>query len=144
VRLGGGGPDIPVASALRHVTGLTLGLDLTLRELQNQLKGKGAPWELCKAFDGAAPLGEWTAYQGQDLQALAFSCEVNGATRQSGNTKDMLFPVARVIHILSQTWALANGDIIYTGTPAGVGPLVPGDRVAVTGPGLGRFEWRCE
>jgi len=144
VRLGGGGAGIPVERALESVAAITLGLDLTLRELQNQLKGKGAPWELCKAFDGAAPLGEWTAHHGQDLQALAFSCEVNGVTRQSGNTKDMLFPVARVIHILSQTWALADGDVIYTGTPAGVGPLVPGDRVAVTGAGLGRFEWRCE
>src|SRR5690349_5275387 len=67
-----------------HVVALTLGLDLTLRDLQNDLKKKGAPWELCKSFDHAAPLGEWTAYQGQDLQALEFACEVNGARRQSG------------------------------------------------------------
>ena len=142
-----GGPltraPIPVERALEQVAALTLGLDLTLRDLQNELKKKGAPWELCKAFDGAAPLGDWVPYQGQDLQALEFSCDVNGARRQSGRTADMLFPVARLIHILSQSWALAPGDIIYTGTPAGVGPLNPGDRVTLASPALGRYEWRC-
>jgi len=144
VTLTGGGAGIPVDRALDNVAALTLGLDLTLRDLQNELKKKGAPWELCKAFDGAAPLGDWVPYQRQDLQALEFSCEVNGTRRQSGRTADMLFPVARLIHILSQSWALAPGDIIYTGTPAGVGPLNPGDRVTVASPALGRYEWRCE
>jgi 2-keto-4-pentenoate hydratase/2-oxohepta-3-ene-1,7-dioic acid hydratase in catechol pathway len=143
VMLGGGGTDVPVERALEHVAALTLGLDLTLRDLQNELKKKGAPWELAKAFDCAAPLGEWQPYSGQDLQALEFSCDVNGARRQSGHTKDMLFPVARLIHILSRSWALAPGDIIYTGTPAGVGPLVPGDRVTLAGPTLGHFKWQC-
>lgn len=144
VMLTGGDGDIPVDRALENVAAITLGLDLTLRELQNELKKKGAPWERCKAFDGAAPLGDWTPYQGQDLQALEFSCDVNGQRRQAGHTKDMLFPVARVIHILSRTWALQPGDIIYTGTPAGVGPLAPGDRVTLAGPGFGRYEWRCQ
>jgi len=143
VMLGGGGRDVPVAGALRHVAAITLGLDLTLRELQNELKKKGGPWELCKAFDAAAPLGHWTPYDGRDLQALEFACDVNGERRQTGHTKDMLFPVARIVHILSQSWALEPGDIIYTGTPAGVGPLVPGDRVALSGGGIGRFEWAC-
>ncbi|MBI3171276.1 MAG: fumarylacetoacetate hydrolase family protein, partial [Hydrocarboniphaga effusa] len=143
VRLGGGGADVPHDQAARHITHLTLGLDLTLRDLQTGLKNKGKPWELAKAFDHAAPLGAWTGYRGQDLQALEFSCHVNGQLRQKGNTKDMLFPVARIIHILSQTWSLQNGDVIYTGTPAGVGPLVPGDRVVLEGAGLGRHEWNC-
>lgn len=125
------------------VTHLTLGLDLTLRDLQTELKNKGKPWELAKAFDHAAPLGSWTPYAGQDLQALEFTCHVNGQLRQRGHTKDMLFPVARIIHILSQTWALRDGDLIYTGTPAGVGPLLPGDRVVLEGAGLGRHEWNC-
>jgi 2-keto-4-pentenoate hydratase/2-oxohepta-3-ene-1,7-dioic acid hydratase in catechol pathway len=133
VMLGGGG----------NVTAITLGLDLTLRELQGELKKKGAPWELSKAFDHSAPLGEWAPYRGEDLQGLEFSCDVNGQRRQTGHTKDMLFPVARIIGILSQTWALQAGDIIYTGTPAGVGPLAPGDRIALSAPGLGRFEWSC-
>lgn len=143
VMLTGGGADIAVERALDPVGALTLGLDLTLRDLQGELKKKGAPWELAKAFDGAAPLGDWTPYQGQDLQALEFTCDVNGTRRQAGHTKDMLFPVARLIQLLSRTWALQPGDIIYTGTPAGVGPLLPGDRVTLAGPGLGRYEWSC-
>jgi 2-keto-4-pentenoate hydratase/2-oxohepta-3-ene-1,7-dioic acid hydratase in catechol pathway len=125
------------------VAALTLGLDLTLRDLQGELKKKGAPWELSKAFDHSAPLGDWVPYDGQDLQALEFACDVNGQRRQSGNTKDMLFPVARLIQILSRTWALAPGDIVYTGTPAGVGPLAPGDVVTLSSPALGRYEWPC-
>ena len=144
VLLTGGGRDIAVEEALDSVAGLTLGLDLTLRDLQTQLKNKGKPWELAKAFDGAAPLGDFKPYLAQDLQGLTFTCHVNGALRQSGDTSKMLYSVARQIHILSQTWALQPGDAIYTGTPAGVGPLAPGDTVLLQGPGLGRYEWRCE
>ncbi|HUR39939.1 MAG TPA: fumarylacetoacetate hydrolase family protein [Verrucomicrobiae bacterium] len=143
VQLGRGGADIPEAEATRHVSALTLGLDLTLRELQGELKKKGSPWELAKAFDHSAPLGNWTAYSGQPLQDLRFSCDVNGQRRQDGHTRDMLFGVARIIHILSRTWALQAGDVIYTGTPAGVGPIAPGDRIVLEGAGLGRHEWRC-
>jgi 2-keto-4-pentenoate hydratase/2-oxohepta-3-ene-1,7-dioic acid hydratase in catechol pathway len=139
VALTGGGADIPEAQALSHISHISLGLDLTLRDLQK----KGSPWELSKAFDQAAPLGEWTPYRGQDLQALEFTCQVNGALRQHGKTRDMLFSVARQIHILSRTWALQDGDIIYTGTPSGVGPLVPGDRIALESADIGRFEWNC-
>jgi len=143
IMLTGGGADIPVEEALESVAGLTLGLDLTLRELQNDLKKKGAPWELAKAFDGAAPLGEWRPYQDQDLRALEFTCHVNGQQRQHGKVADMLFPVPRLIHILSTTWALQPGDVIYTGTPAGVGPLKPGDRVVLASEAIGRFAWEC-
>ena len=143
VALTGGGGDIPESSALSHISHITLGLDLTLRDLQNELKNKGAPWELSKAFDQAAPLGEWQPYHGQDLQALEFTCQVNGALRQHGKTADMLFSVARQINILSKTWTLQDGDILYTGTPSGVGPLLPGDRIALESADLGRFEWNC-
>lgn len=141
VLLTGGGRDIPVEEALSCVAGLTLGLDLTLRDLQNRLKDKGSPWELCKAFDGAAPLGDFRPYLEQDLQALEFTLTVNGQRRQHGFTRDMLFTVARQIHILSQTWSLEPGDAIFTGTPEGVGPLVAGDHAVLEGPGLGRHEW---
>jgi 2-keto-4-pentenoate hydratase/2-oxohepta-3-ene-1,7-dioic acid hydratase in catechol pathway len=143
VLLTGGGRDIPVEEALDYVAGLTLGLDLTLRDLQTQLKNKGKPWELAKAFDGAAPLGDFKPYLEQDLQALEFSLHVNGQLRQHGQTKDMLYSVARQIHILSQTWALQPGDAIYTGTPAGVAALEPGDEVVLASPQIGRFSWRC-
>lgn len=143
LQLTGGGTDLAPEDALRHVGAITLGLDLTLRELQARLKARGAPWELAKGFDDAAPLGRWIPYAGQDLAALEFFCEVNGTQRQHGDTKDMLFPVPRILSILSQTWALLPGDIVYTGTPAGVGPLHPGDRVVLHGPQLGRHEWTC-
>ena len=143
VMLTGGGADIPVEDALDQVAGFTLGLDLTLRDLQTTLKQKGAPWELSKAFDGAAPLGDFKPYLAQNLQTLEFSCHVNGTLRQHGHTKDMLYSVARQISILSQTWALEPGDIIYTGTPKGVGPLVAGDRLVLESPSIGRFEWTC-
>jgi acylpyruvate hydrolase len=144
VRIGSGGRDIPVETAMRHVSHITLGLDLTLRDLQTQLKNRGAPWELSKSFDGAAPLGDWAAYTGADLQALEFTCHVNGQLRQFGHTRDMLYPVARQIHILSQTWALQPGDIIYTGTPKGVGPLMPGDQLSLFCAQIGRSNWRFE
>ena len=144
VRLNGGGADIPEDAALSHISHISLGLDLTLRDLQNELKKKGSPWELAKAFDQAAPLGEWKAYRGQDLQSLEFTFHVNGALRQHGKTRDMLFSVARQIHILSKTWALRDGDIIYTGTPSGVGPLQAGDRLVLECAEIGRFEWNCD
>jgi acylpyruvate hydrolase len=144
VRLSGGGADIPVERALQHVGHITLGLDLTLRDLQTELKRKGAPWELSKAFDSAAPLGAWKPYANENLQALEFSCHVNGQLRQRGYTRDMLYPVARQVHILSQTWALQAGDVIFTGTPKGVGPLQPGDTANLHCAQIGSFEWRFE
>lgn len=141
--LDGGGAGVTTEHALDHVSHFTLGLDLTLRDLQGQLKNKGAPWELCKAFDGAAPLGAWTKRSDQPLEALEFTCHVNGQLRQHGNTRDMLFPVPRLIHILSRTWSLEAGDIVFTGTPAGVGPLKTGDKVTLAAAGLGPFEWAC-
>lgn len=143
VQLTGGGRDIDISDALDSVAGITLGLDLTLRDLQARLKRQGAPWERAKAFDGAAPLGDFQPYLEQDLQALSFTCHVNGTLRQHGHTRDMLYPVARQIHLLSQLWSLEPGDVIYTGTPAGVGPLVPGDVVTLEGEALGRHVWRC-
>ncbi|MHA7832926.1 MAG: fumarylacetoacetate hydrolase family protein [Algiphilus sp.] len=131
------------AEALDHVDAIGLGLDLTLRDLQNTLRKRGAPWELCKAFDGAAPLGPWQPFSGQDLQALQFTCTVNGEPRQHADTAQMLFPVARLLHILAQTWTLRAGDIVYTGTPAGVGALQPGDTITVSGASLGEASWTC-
>ncbi len=144
VQLTGGGSDVAVEEALENVAGITLGLDLTLRELQTTLKNKGKPWELAKSFDCSAPLGEFQPWLEQDLQALEFTCHVNGELRQHGKTSEMLYSVARQISILSQTWALLPGDLIYTGTPKGVGPLVAGDVVVLEGRFLGRHQWRCE
>ena len=143
VMLTGGGANIEIDEALENVAAVTLGLDLTLRDLQTQLKNKGKPWELAKAFDGAAPLGDWKPFLEQDLQALEFTLHVNGQLRQHGFTKEMLYPVAQQISILSRTWALAPGDIIDTGTPKGVAALQPGDHCVLESATIGRFDWQC-
>jgi len=91
VMLRGGGRNIALDQATSWIEGITLGLDLTLRDVQNTLKNKGAPWELAKAFDGAAPLGAFKPYRNQDLQALNFTCSVNGQLRQHGHSRDMLY-----------------------------------------------------
>lgn len=143
VEIGRAGRDIDRDAALPHVRAVTLGLDLTLRDLQNRLRAEGAPWERCKAFEQSAPLGERVAYRENaiDLDDLTFTCRVNGELRQQGNTAHMLFPVARLIALLSRSWQLQPGDLIYTGTPAGVGPVVAGDRVTLASPTLGEFGW---
>ena len=143
VMLTGGGRDIAIEDALDSVAGLTLGLDLTLRDLQTQLKNKGKPWELSKSWDGSAPLGDFKPFLEQDLQTLEFTLHVNGALRQHGHTRQMLFPVAQQISILSQSWELAPGDVIYTGTPKGVAALLPGDHCVLESAAIGRFEWHC-
>jgi 2-keto-4-pentenoate hydratase/2-oxohepta-3-ene-1,7-dioic acid hydratase in catechol pathway len=142
--LGQGGIDIQPEAALKHVAGATLGLDLTLRDEQARLKQAGSPWELAKAFDGSAALGSFVPVPGAfDLQALDMLCTVNGQVRQHGNTRDMLFPVATIIAFLSTRWRLLPGDLIYTGTPSGVGPLKPADRIEISSPALGSFAWDC-
>lgn len=143
--LGTGGMGIQPGSALGHVVGATLGLDLTLRDEQARLKQAGSPWELAKAFDGSAALGTFIPLPSTfDLQALDMLCTVNGQVRQHGNTRDMLFPAATIIAFLSSRWRLLPGDLIYTGTPAGVGPLRPADRIEISSPALGTFAWDCE
>lgn len=143
VMLTGGGRDIPTEEALECIAGLTLGLDLTLRDLQTELKNTGKPWELSKSWDGSAPIGDFRPFLEQDLQALEFTLHVNGVLRQHGRTADMLFPVAQQISILSQSWDLAPGDVIFTGTPKGVAELKAGDRCVLESAAIGRFEWAC-
>ena len=141
--LGKGGSDIAPSAALGHVAGATLGLDLTLRDEQARLKQAGQPWELAKAFDDAAALGAFVPAAGLDLQALEMLCTVNGQVRQHGNTRDMIFPVATIVSFLSSRWRLLPGDLIYTGTPSGVGPLRPADRIELSSSKLGTFTWDC-
>lgn len=141
--IGRGGQDVPEADALSHIAGITLGIDLTLRDVQGQLKKSGLPWELSKAFEQSAPLGHFKTYDTNsiDLENLPFTCSVNDDLRQQGNTRDMLFPVRNLIHRLSGWWTLRPGDIIFTGTPSGVGPLKAGDQVDIESPVTGRFSW---
>lgn len=141
--IGKEGKNISEANALSHISGVTLGLDLTLRDVQKKLKKAGLPWELSKSFEQSAPVGLFKEYnQGNiDLENLPFSCSVNGTLRQKGNTREMIFPVQKLIRILSGWWTLRPGDIIFTGTPAGVASLNPGDEIEVESPATGTFSW---
>jgi 2-keto-4-pentenoate hydratase/2-oxohepta-3-ene-1,7-dioic acid hydratase in catechol pathway len=141
--IGRAGQDISKANALSHIAGVTLGLDLTLRDVQVRLKKTGLPWELSKSFEQSAPLGIFKAYDPDsiDLKNFSFTCSVNDVLRQEGNTRDMLFPITSLIHTLSRWWTLQPGDIVFTGTPAGVGPLKAGDRVEIDSPVTGSFSW---
>ncbi|MCG6888917.1 MAG: fumarylacetoacetate hydrolase family protein [Gammaproteobacteria bacterium] len=143
VRIGKPGSDIDESEALSHIDAVTLGVDLTLRDLQKQAREKGLPWDAAKAFEQSAPLGEFVPYDPatMDLKHLAFRCRVNGQLRQDGNTDDMLFSFERLIAELSKIWILRPGDMIFTGTPSGVGALGSGDVISVDNEQIGSFSW---
>lgn len=142
VAIGNGGGGISTREALKHVAGVTLGIDLTLRDLQSRLKQAGQPWERAKSFDGSAPIGKFIPLSAlSDIQDIEMRCRVNGALRQQGNTREMLFPVVEIVAFLSRFWRLMPGDLIFTGTPAGVGALLSGERVEIDSPQIGRFGW---
>lgn len=121
--------NVPVNMALGLVASFTLGLDLTARDVQEELKAKSLPWEKAKAFDGSAVLGEvelpMTA--GTDLQNMDIQLKRNGQLVQKGHTRDMLFTVAELIAHVSRYMTLEPGDLLFTGTPAGVRPITHGD-----------------
>lgn len=141
VALHGGGRDIDPDDALALVWGYGIGLDLTRRDLQGAAKAKGLPWDTGKSFEQAAPCGPLHPVAAVGHPAAgAITLEVAGAPRQRGDLADMLFPVAEVIAHLSRLFTLAPGDLLFTGTPAGVGPLRRGDRFRAAIAGLGEVE----
>lgn len=114
------------------ILGYGLGLDLTLRDIQTELKHKGHPWEIAKAFDGACPLSSFVAAgEIADPQNMSLQLLVNGAVRQTGNTSEMIVPVFQLIAYISKCFTLEPGDVVLTGTPAGVGPLRLGDQLTM-------------
>ena len=118
------GKAIPARFAHRYYDAVTVGIDFTARELQAELRKKGLPWEMCKGFDGAAAICEWVSVEKfRDVQALQFHLDINGKTVQEGRTSDMLFKIDEIIEYISKYFTLKTGDIIYTGTPVGVGPV---------------------
>lgn len=124
VRISRLGKSIPVQFAHRYYDAMTVGIDFTARDLQRQLREAGQPWELSKGFDGAAVIGEWVdKAKLPDIQSLRFHLDNNGQTVQEGFTGDMLFHVDEVIAYISRFITLKTGDLLYTGTPAGVGPI---------------------
>lgn len=128
VALHSGGSHIAAHAALRHVFGYGVGLDLTRRDLQAVAKAKGLPWDAAKAFDRSAPVSAIApaAKIGHPLRGK-FSLEVNGRVRQQADIAEMIFSVPQIIHELSKLFTLSAGDLIFTGTPAGVAALKPGD-----------------
>ncbi|CAK0770342.1 fumarylpyruvate hydrolase [Azospirillaceae bacterium] len=138
VALGHGGRNIPTTNALENVFGYSVGLDMTRRDLQAAAKKVGHPWDMAKGFDHSAPCAAL-----QPVSAIghpksgAITLAVNGALRQKGDLADMIWSVAETIASLSQLVALEPGDLIYTGTPEGVGPVVPGDRLEGCVEGVG-------
>lgn len=138
VAIGRGGRDISAAEAVRHIWGYAVGLDMTRRDLQNEMREKKRPWDIGKSFADAAPIGPIhpVAAVGHPARGRIW-LDVNGARRQAGDLADMIWDVAHTVAFLSQYYELLPGDLIFTGTPAGVAAVVPGDRLAGGIDGLG-------
>jgi fumarylpyruvate hydrolase len=122
-----GGADIPLSRALDHVYGAAVGVDLTRRDLQADAKKAGRPWDTAKGFDFSAPMGPITPGEAPSRGAISLS--VDGEMRQTGDLADMIWSSAEIIAALSALFTLEAGDLIFTGTPAGVGPVARGERV---------------
>ncbi|QJD79969.1 fumarylacetoacetate hydrolase family protein [Spirosoma rhododendri] len=122
------GKNIDQKFAHKYYDEIGVGIDFTARDVQSKLKAKGLPWELAKAFNGSAPISNFVAKtEFADLQNLNFRLDINGETRQQGNTSLMLFKIDYLISFVSRYFLLQQGDIIFTGTPKGVGPVQIGD-----------------
>jgi 2-keto-4-pentenoate hydratase/2-oxohepta-3-ene-1,7-dioic acid hydratase in catechol pathway len=122
------GKHIKEKFAKNYYQQITVGIDFTARDLQQQQKEKGLPWEIAKAFDGSAVVGKFIDIPA-DVQAINFSLHKNNLLVQEGHTKDMLFTIDHIIAYVSQFFSLHTGDLIFTGTPAGVGPVAIGDHL---------------
>ena len=128
VAIGVGGRDIKAADAARHIWGYAVGLDMTRRDLQGEMKKQGRPWCIGKAFDQSAPVGAIVPMaRSGELTTGAITLSVNGVLRQKGDLKELIWNVSEIIEQLSAAWTLQSGDLIFSGTPAGVAAVVRGD-----------------
>lgn len=124
------GKSIPQRFAHRYYDAVTLGIDFTARDMQQELRKKGLPWDLCKGFDGSAAIGEWVDINKfRDIQAIHFHLDINGSTVQDACASEMLYSVDELIAYISRYFTLKTGDLIYTGTPVGIGPVAIGDKL---------------
>lgn len=140
--LSSGGAEIPQQTALDCIWGYAVGVDLTRRDRQAEAKRAGAPWDIAKGFDNSAPIGDLTPTEicGHKTAGRIY-LSVNGAVKQDDNLSSMIWNAAEIIAFLSRSWELKRGDVIFTGTPAGVGPLKPGDAVECGVDGLARLDF---
>jgi len=124
------GRSIEEKFATRYFNEIALGVDFTARDLQSECKKKGLPWEIAKGFDYSAPVSEFVDMENfKDVNNLKFNLKINSVEVQAGNTKDMIFSFSQIIAYVSRFMTLKTGDLIYTGTPAGVGPVKIGDHL---------------
>ena len=141
VAIGKGGRNIKAADAAQHIYGYAVGLDMTRRDLQGEMKKQGRPWCIGKAFDHSAPIGPITPLaQAGDVNNAEISLQVNGSDRQRSNVSKLIWNVAETIEHLSAAWELQAGDLIYTGTPEGVAAVVKGDTLVGQVAGLGELK----
>ncbi len=139
------GKNIEEKFASKYYSEITLGIDFTARDLQSQCKEKGLPWEKAKAFDNSAPISSnWIKIADMDFGNTEFTFIQNGEVRQIGKTSDMIFSIDQLIAYVSQFVTLKTGDLIYTGTPAGVGPVAIGDILTATLNGEKMFDFKVK
>ncbi|MEQ9302010.1 MAG: fumarylacetoacetate hydrolase family protein [Cyclobacteriaceae bacterium] len=130
VKFNAHGKNIQRKFAHKYYDEIGLGVDLTARDLQSQFKAKGLPWELAKGFNGSAPVSKFFAKKDyDDIQNLDFRLEINGEIRQQGNTQQMIYPIDEIIEYVSKFITIKKGDLLFTGTPKGVGPIAIGDNI---------------
>jgi 2-keto-4-pentenoate hydratase/2-oxohepta-3-ene-1,7-dioic acid hydratase in catechol pathway len=132
LRISKEGKNIEEKFASRYIDSIGVGIDFTARDWQQKLKTKGLPWDIAKGFNGSAPLSDKfiPVVDFKNLMDINFKLEINGQLKQQGNTSLMLFPFGTIIAFLSKFFTLKTGDYIFTGTPKGVGPIVPGDKLS--------------
>ncbi len=141
VLIGRKGKDVLEDQAMDHVAGYGVAIDMTLRDVQGDLKKKGLPWEIAKGFDTSCPLSSFVpADRVADPHALRLRLAVNGTPRQDASTASMMRRIPAIIHEISQIFTLEEGDILLTGTPEGVGPVVAGDKMKAEIEGIGVLE----
>jgi len=131
------------SEAISFIQGITLGFDLTLRDIQKKLKQDGHPWELSKSFEDSAAIGNFIEFHSSiNLESIEFEGYVNDELRQKGNTSQMIFPVENLVHYIGSVWEFIPGDVIFTGTPPGVGSLKKSERIRARSSGLSLdFSW---
>jgi fumarylpyruvate hydrolase len=141
VAIGKGGKNISATNAMQHIYGYAVGLDMTRRDLQNEMKKQGRPWCIGKGFDHSAPMGPITpAEQAGDVENAEIYVQVNGQDRQRSHVSKLIWNIAETIEHLSAAWELQPGDLIFTGTPEGVAAVVTGDTLLGAVAGLGEIK----
>lgn len=145
VRISRLGKGIPERFAHRYYDAVTVGIDFTARDMQAKARKEGLPWDICKGFDGATCIGEWIEKDRfLSLDALDFHLDINGKTVQKGSTSDMLYKIDEIIAYISKFYTLKTGDMIYTGTPAGVGPVYIDDHLEGYVENLKVLDFNCK